>query len=169
MRWHKPFRNRHTRPCAGARERTRSCPAAAPRHLHARRTDRYGASALVNRARLSGTRTGIRTRSLRRAWLARLPSPASLRIAAHGFLRAERLNGDPACPRHAMARWIRFQQTVKVGRLRSLPLKICPGTLDIERAASASPGHLASALGMDSVVDPVHGDCRIDPQPVAHR
>jgi hypothetical protein len=94
---------------------------------------------------------------------------AGLRIAAHGFLPAARLNGDPACPRRAMARWIRFQQTVKVCRLRSLPLKICPGTLDIERAASASPGHLASALGMDSVVDPVHGDCRIDPQPVAHR
>lgn len=50
-------------------------PVYASRHLHARRTGRCGASALADRARLSGAQTEIRTRPLRRAWLARLPSP----------------------------------------------------------------------------------------------
>jgi SRSO17 transposase len=58
------------------------------------RTGRRGPSALAHRARLPGLEAGLRTRSLRGPWLARVPHHASLSIAAYGFLMAERLIAD---------------------------------------------------------------------------
>src|ERR1700761_8522419 len=56
---------------------------------------RYHQDALADRARLSGAQAGSRARALRRAWMARLPSP---RHAVHRGLRIPGLRAGRDSP-----------------------------------------------------------------------